>query len=172
MKSVGTNTSGGGRKLNDPLGIAVHPTTGQIFVADNNCIQVFDNDLTYLRTIGNEETFYHPWDVALDDKNCLYVAGTGNHCIQTVTTTGKCLTRFGSTEYHLYPSSLAVHRNLVYVSEYERHCVSVFDTKGRFLHRFGEYGFGEREFNSPYGITTDRHGNLYVSDTFNDRLVN
>ena len=40
-------------QFNTPAGITVHPTTGQIFVADslNHRIQVFTNDLTFSRTI-------------------------------------------------------------------------------------------------------------------------
>ena len=56
----------------------------------------------------------------------------------------------------------------MYVSEWANHRVSVFDTKGSFLHCFGKRGSGEGEFISPYGITTDTFGNLYVSDFGNN----
>ena len=55
VKSVGSSKSGSGRlQFNTPAGITVHPTTRQIFVADcnNNRIQVFNNDLTFSRTIA------------------------------------------------------------------------------------------------------------------------
>ena len=105
----------------------------------------------------------------------MYVAEYGNHCITKLTTTGEYITRFGSKGSApgqlCYPYSLTINNNLVYVSEYGNDRVSVFDTKGTFLHCFGKYGSGEREFNSPRGIATDTFGNLYVSDTYNDRLV-
>ena len=59
----------------------------------------------------------------------------------------------------------------MYVSEFGNDPVSVFDMKGAFFHCFGKRGSREGEFNSPYGITTDTFGNLYVSDTGNNRLV-
>ena len=79
VKSVGSSESGSGRlQLNIPAGIAVHPTTGQIFVADggNDRIQVFNNDLTFSHTItrSGNKSFNHPHDVALDNEGCLYVA--------------------------------------------------------------------------------------------------
>ena len=55
LQSVGSTETGSGQlQFNDPAGIAVHPTTGLVFVADsgNNRIQVFYSDLTY-------GTFYH-----------------------------------------------------------------------------------------------------------------
>ena len=179
VKSVGSSESGIDRlQFNTPRGITVHPTTGQIFVADSsNCrIEVFNNDLTFSHTIaptGNKQ-FNYPYDVALDNEGYLYVAEY-NHCITKLTTKGQYITRFGSQGSApgqlSYPSSLTINNNLVYVSELGYHRVSIFDTNGNFIHCFGKEGSGEGEFNSPYGITTDTFGNLYVSDTRNNRIV-
>ena len=49
--------------------------------------------------------------------------------------------------------------------------ISVFDTNGHFMYCFGKQGVGEGEINNPYFITVDLLGNLYVSDTWNNRLV-
>ena len=54
VKAVGSiNHESGQLQFNYPGGITVHPTTGQIFVADNinKRIQVFNNDLTFSHTI-------------------------------------------------------------------------------------------------------------------------
>ena len=95
--------------------------------------------------------------------------------IEKYTTAGRFITRFGSegsSPGHLYrPSSLTISYNLVYVSEWGNHCVSVFDRKGIFLYCFGKRGSGKLEFDTPCGITTDTNGNLYVSDTSNNRLT-
>ena len=180
VQSVGSNKRGSGQlQFNTPRGIAVHPTTGLVFVADsnNNRIQVFNSDLTYAHsiTLHGDTQFNKPYDVSLDSDGCVYVAEWGNHCITKLNTTGKYISRFGfrgiaSGQLH-YPSFLTINNNLVYVSEFGNDRVSVFDTKGTFLHCFGERGSGEREFDSPQGITTDTLGNLYVSDTDNNRLV-
>ena len=179
VKSFGGSESGSGRlQFNIPKGITVHPTTGQIFVADcfNNRIQVFNNDLTFSHTItrSGNKSFNHPHDVALDNEGYLYVAEHYNHCITKLTTKGQYITRFGSQGFApgqlFFPSSLTINNNLVYVSELGNR-VSIFDTNGTFLHCFGKEGSGEGEFNSPCGIRTDTFGNLYVSDTCNDRIV-
>ena len=176
VKSVGSSESGSGRlQFNTPRGITVHPTTGQIFVADggNNLIQVFNNDLTFSHSIT--PTGNNPFDVALDNEGYLYVAELSNHCITKLTTKGQYITRFGSkgrAPGQLFcPSSLTINNNLVYVTELGNHRVSIFDTNGTFIHCFGKEGREEGEFTEPCGVTVDIFGNLFVSDTLNDRIV-
>ena len=180
VQSVGSSISGSGQlQFNHPRGITVHPTTGLVFVADsyNDRIQVFNSDLTYTYsvTLPGDNQLYYPCDVSLDSDGFMFVAKWGNHCITKLTSTGEYITRFGSegsaTGQLFYPTFLSINNNLVYVSEYGNDRVSVFDTKGTFLHCFGKRGSGEGEFKSPYGITTDTFGNLYVSDFYNNRLV-
>ena len=180
VKSVGSSKSGSGKlKFNIPVGVEVHLTTGQIFVADrnNNRIQVFKNDLTFTRTIvpsGNKQ-FIRPYDVALDNEGYLYVAEHSNHCITKLTAEGEHITRFGSLGSApgqlSHPSSLTINNNLVYVSEYGNNRVSIFDTNGIFIDCFGKGGSGEGKFNHPQGITIDTLDNLYVNDSSNNRIV-
>ena len=180
VQSVGSSESGSGQlQFNNPWGITVHPTTGLVFVADsfNNRIQVFNSDLTYAHsiTLHGDKQFNYPFDVSLDSDGCVYVTEWYSHCITKLTTTGEVITRFGSRGSApgqlLCPSTLTINNNLVYVSEFGNDRVSVFDTKGTFLHCFGKRGSGEGEFDTPRGITTDTFGNLYVSDSGNNRLV-
>ena len=177
VKAVGSKNCGSGQlQFYYPGGITVHPTTQQIFVVDceNYRIQVFNNDLTFSHTItlhGNKPA----GDVSLDSEGYLYVAEFNNNYIKKYTTAGQFIRRFGSkgsSPGQLHgPSSLTINNNLVYVCEWYNDRVSVFDTKGTFLHCFGKGGSGKREFDGPFGITTDTKGNLYVSDTSNNRLA-
>ena len=182
MKSVGSSKTGNGRfQLNVPIGITVHPTTGQIFIADsdNHRIQVLNNDLAYSHSFGKRgsspEQFNDPWDVTFDNEGYLYVADGENHCIKKFTSTGQYIATFSSNGSNpgqiTKPSSIIIDNNLLYVSELGNHRLSIFDTNGCFIHCFGKRGSGEGEFNIPCGITVDSLGNLYVSDHGNNRLV-
>ena len=183
VKSVGSSKTGNGPlQFNYPVGITVHPTTGQIFIADtvNHRIQVLNKDLTYSHSFGKEgsspEQFNHPCgDVTFDNEGYLYVADTNNHCIKKFTSTGQYISTFGSYGSNpgqiTNPTSIIIDNNLLCVSERGNNRISIFDTNGCFIHCFGERGSGEGEFNSPYGITVGSLGNLYVSDWGNNRLV-
>ena len=184
VKSVGSSETGNGPlQFNTPIGITVHPTTGQIFVADihNHRIQVLNKDLTYSHSFGKKgsssEQFNLPYDVTFDNEGYLYVADSNNHCIKKFTSTGQYISTFsseGSNPGQIKdPTFIIIDNNLhvLYVSEYGNHRISIFDTNGRFIHCFGKRGIGEGEFSGPYGITVDSLGNLYVSDRNNNRLV-
>ena len=182
VKSFGSNKSGNGPlQFNNPMGITVHPTTGQIFIADtnNHRIQVLNNDLTYSHSFGKHgsspKQLYYPWDVTIDNEGYLYVADFGNHCIKKFTSTGQHISRFSSCGSNpgqiTNPTSIITDNNVLYVSEWGNSRISIFDTNGCFIHCFGKYGSGEGEFSRPQGITVDSLGNLYVSDTSNNRLV-
>ena len=180
VKSVGSSERDNGPlQFNTPRGITVHPTTGQIFIADmyNHRIQVLNKDLTYSHSFGKRgsspEPFNHPWDVTFDNEGYLYVVS--NHCIKKFTSTGEHILTFSSYGSNpgqiTNPTSIIVDNNLLYVCEYGNHRISIFDTNGCFIHCFGKRGSGEGEFNRPCGITVDSLGNLYVSDYGNNRLV-
>ena len=183
VKSVGSSEKGNGPlQFHTPIGITVHPTTGQIFIADmnNRRIQVLNKDLTYSHSFSKRgsspEQFNLPFDVTFDNEGYSYVADFDNHCIKKFTSTGQYISTFSSRGSNpgqiTKPSSVIIdNNNLLYVSEYDNHRISIFDTNGCFIHCFGKRGSGEGEFNKPYGITVDSLGNLYVSDTFNNRLV-
>ena len=182
VKSVGSSETGNGPlQFSYPMGITVHPTTGQIFIADtnNHRIQVLNKDLTYSHSFGKKgsspEQFNQPYDVTFDNEGYLYVADRNNHCIKKFTSTGQYISTFSSRGSNpgqiKYPNSIIIDNNLLYVSEWGNNRISIFDTNGCFIHCFGKRGSGEGEFNNPFGIPVDSLGNLYVSDFGNNRLV-
>ena len=182
MKSVGSSKAGSGPlQFNVPIGITVHPTTGQIFIADayNHRIQVLNNDLTHSFHFGKKgslsKQFYQPYDVTFDNEGYLYVTDFYNHSIKKFTSRGEYVSKFGSCGSNpgqvSNPTSVIIDNNLVYVNDCGNRRISIFDTNGCFIHCFGKAGSGEGEFNNPCGITIDSFGNLYVSDKKNNRLV-
>ena len=182
VMSVGRSEKGSGPlQFHIPMCISVHPTTGQIFVADqfNHHIQVINGDFTYSHSIGSYGTapgqLNCPHDVALDGVGNVYVANFDNHCIDVFTSDGKYLRQFGSRgsgDSQLNcPSSITIDtHNMVYVAEWDNHRISVFTTDGVFIRHIGHQGSGEGGFMYPRGITVDMLGNLYVSDIVNGRV--
>ena len=166
-------------QFNYPRGIAVHPTTGQIYVADsiNHRIQVINGDFSYSHSFGIKGMapgqLNYPYDVALDGVGNVYVANFSNKCIDVFTSDGKYVRQFGSDDDQLNsPTAIVIDtHNYVYVAEIGSHCISIFTTDGVFIRHVGHRGSGEGELIEARAVTVDTLGNLYVSDTDNNRVI-
>ena len=180
LKTVGTLGSGP-LQFQGPLGIAVHPRTHKVYVADqvNDRIQVLNSDLTYSSSFGskgsNNGEFNRPHDISTDSAGNVYVADHYNHRIQVFTVGGEYLRQFGKKgkgEGELdQPVSVAVDsHNVVYVGEWGNNRISIFSTDGEFIKSFGSGGNGRGQFNGPRGIVLDRNGTVHVCDTGNNRI--
>ena len=176
VKSIGNRKSRSGQgRLKHPSGITVHPTTGEVFIADssNNCVQVFNNDLTFSHAItqyGKRKYFKCPCYVALDNKGCLYVAELHNNCITKLTTTGEFILQYisqGSFPNQLYgPSCLVINNNIVYIGS--NSYLSIFDTEGNYLNCLSKL----ETATAPLGIAVDAYNSLlYYTDHRNNRVI-
>ncbi|MEW6247515.1 MAG: 6-bladed beta-propeller [Nitrospirota bacterium] len=125
--------------------------------------------------------FSSPTGIALDNDGNIYVADTDNHSIQKFDKDGKFIARWGgepSQEEGLfyYPRGLAIGPDgEVYVADSGNNRVQKFDSDGNCMHAWGRFGFAWRgadlgKFDVPWGIATDKEGNIYVSDTSNSRI--
>ncbi|MFC2023384.1 flippase activity-associated protein Agl23, partial [Chloroflexota bacterium] len=88
-----------------------------------------------------------------------------------------------------HPRGIAVGPDdQVFVADSDNHRVQVFDRDGTFLREWGSrcqldtgqgctdtdgdgpMGFGDGQFQEPWGIAVDHEGNVYVADTWNHRI--
>ena len=69
-------------QVSNPKGIALD-SQGRIYVVDNgnDRVQVFENNGTYLRTIGGPEFFFSPWGVAVADDGSTFISDAEAHRI-------------------------------------------------------------------------------------------
>ena len=196
LMSFGSKKKGSGpQQFNTPMGIAVHPTTGEIYVADcyNHRIQVIDEAFSQSFVFGDH--FKNPTDVCFSSSGVLYVCNSGNHSIEIYSPSSyDQIGEFGyrssaATGYVSVcsgelnnPRFLMVdpHDN-VYITEtylsFDMFCsfndsrISCYRADGEFLRHIGRRGTGEGDLDNPSGIAMDKLGNLYISDTNNGRLV-
>ena len=176
IKTVGRRGNKEG-EFNVPRGVRLH--NGQVYVCDkdNHCIQMFDYELNFIRTIGSrllgKEDFNKPYDLDFDAKGNTYVADYGSNRIQVLDASGQFIRRFGHEEGEgrlEEPTAVHIIGQIVYVSDNHHHRIAVYETSGQFVTSFGREGEGEGEFMSPRHITSDRNGFLYVCDWLNDRI--
>ena len=174
VQSVGNGNHGNGSLEFDwPRGIAVHPSTGEIFVTDyrNNRIQVFNGaDLSFSHTIRHGNITWL-WDIAVDSEGYLYITGYATHKVYKFTTTGQYIHTIATIDNSSTIMYLAIHHKHIYITDTNNHRVLIYDTNGTQLYSSGTRGSGEGEFNGPMGITVDTSGNVYVCDSGNNRIV-
>lgn len=149
-----------GALFQEPQGMAVD-ANGNVYVADagNHAIRKIDASGRVSTVAGNgligledgkgkSASFYRPMDVAAAPDGTLYVADTLNHVIRSITPSGEVRTLNA-------PSTRVVEVSPGQASP------------------AGDYADGElknAKFNEPGGLVLDDKGNLYVSDSGNQRI--
>ena len=173
IKCVGQR---GSKVFNHPRGVILY--YNQVYVCDsfNNCIQVFDLDLNFVRSIGSygkgKGKFSSPQDVKFDTAGNMYVAEFENGRVQVLDTSGLFIRAFGQEGKGKLrrPSGLHIVDKYVYVSDFSGNCIVVYETSGQFFTSFGRSGQNEGEFHSPRCITSCTDGFIYVCDYLNNRV--
>jgi DNA-binding beta-propeller fold protein YncE len=69
------------------------------------------------------------------------------------------------------PTAAAVDRaGNVYIADAGNNRIQMFTSGGAFLGKWGEFGSGNGQFKSPYGVAATPAGVVYVSDYVNARI--
>jgi len=137
---------------------------------------------------GTAAKFSKLGQIAIDANGTIYVADTGNHKIRKITPSGVVSTLAGSTEGNVdgqgvnakfnFPYGIVVdNQNNVYVADSENHKIRKITPNGvvSTVAGNGSDGFAEGQgvnarFDTPYGLAIDSQNNLYVTDSYNNRI--
>jgi uncharacterized protein (TIGR03663 family) len=187
------NDSDKGTKFYGPRGVAIGPD-GNVYVADtgNKRISIFKPDGTYVREISSGKSadkikqgyafnqngeMNEPIGVAVDAQGNVYVADSVNHRIQKFDATGAYAAQWPIPSGGWDPGSylepflaLDAQGNL-YATAPTSAQVYKFDPTGKLL---GQKGTSPKNIilKTPTGITIGSDGNIYVSDTGLQGVVN
>ncbi|UPT69690.1 MAG: T9SS type A sorting domain-containing protein [Flavobacterium sp. JAD_PAG50586_2] len=135
-------------------------------------------------------TFKYPEGIAVDAAGNVFVADVTNNCIRKITSTGDTSTYAGSATRGLengqtgtmamfnMPVSVAVtSAGVTYVIDDFNSCIRKVTSNGIVSTFVGNevtgYADGQGTsayFNNPKGMAIDAAGNIYVADTFNNRI--
>lgn len=154
---------------------------GNFYVAEyggNDRIQKFSPDGKWLLELGGNGTgpgkFQRPSGIVWHDGK-LYVADAFNNRLQEFADDGRflrILEASAATGGLQYPYDLAQGGDgSLYVVEYGAGRVSRLDLDGNILGRYGRTSTGDGGFVTPWGLTVDDTGRLFVADTGNRRIV-
>jgi sugar lactone lactonase YvrE len=180
---VGTSAS-----FNHPTGVAVDGNEN-VYVADSR-----NNKIRKISPLGVVSTFAgsgfnYPYGVAVDGSGNVYVANTGNNNICKISPSGIVSTFAGNNTYGFadgvgsvasfkYPISVAVDGiGFVYVADWDNNRIRKVSPSGvvSTLAGNGSYSFADgvgtvASFSRPEGIAVDGSGNVYLADTYNQRV--
>jgi len=183
----GSQGAGPGQ-FQEPWGVAVDQD-GNVYVADtwNHRLQKFDSEGSFLlqwgtfgntqgATVGQENVFYGPRDIAIDAAGNLYVTDTGNKRVVKFSPEAEFLGQWGgfglqSGQFH-EPVGIDIDADgNIYVADTWNRRVQKFDSDFVFLTQWPVHGWeSESVVNKPY-LTVDGDGHVYVTDPEGYRVI-
>jgi DNA-binding beta-propeller fold protein YncE len=183
--------------FHNPTGIACDGK-GDVWAVDtnNHRVQKFDGKLGgYIMKFGSrgngEGQFNSPWGIAVDRvRGYVYVVDSANFRVQKFDMAGEFVMSWGSfgngDGQFYFPRGVAVDQSdgSVYVVDMGNHRVQKFDTSTNVLpqlltkwggssepgHASSQLAQEAGQLRSPWGVTVDGAGDVYVTDTGNHRV--
>lgn len=164
------------------LGVAIHPTTGDVLVADtsNRRVQRFSAAGALLDLWGWFEAsgrVLDPFAVASDADGNAYVTEQRAHRVEVFDPDGTFLRSWSAADndddHLLDPAGIAVDTadGDVYVADSGHARIQRYDSDGTLVSAWGQLGTGPGQLTRPTYVALDGLGHLYVSDPGNGRIV-
>jgi sugar lactone lactonase YvrE len=141
-----------------------------------NRIQVYDLEGNFIFEWGDQSYsfepghFYFPRAISVDENSGHVYVGDYAFPIQVFDSSGNYLFSFEMSR-RTRANGIFVdgNNNLVYVTASDAF-LDVYDLAGNLLFTFGGPGTRDGQFFSPYGISLDNNGQVYVADNYNGRI--
>ena len=157
-----------------PLAIAIS-LDDKIYVADtyNHRIQKFSSEGNFILKWGidgsEEGMFKYPSGISVDNKGYVYVCDYGNRRIQKFNSLGKFESLLPVDNF--IPRDITVDKyGFVYVTDIKNSQIQKFNSNGNLIAQIGKYGFEPGKLNMPSYLFVSSNGNIFVSDTLNNRI--
>ena len=172
----GGSSSGAPNELFEPLGVALSPSGGVVYVADTGAGRILRFSSSY-RPLGRLGTVAldRPVAVAVAPNGAVYVADAGLDRVFELSPAGVMLGSWGGPGRgpgrFEEPSGIAVDSaGQVFVSDRRVDRVQKFSASGHLLAAWGVPGGGLGQLSSPGDLAVNCRGAVLVADTANNRV--
>jgi len=167
-------------QLLTPYGLAVD-SRGRLYVADTKVGAIFifntENNAVELIKHGQHAKFGSIFGLAMDDNDNLFVSDGELHHVLVFNAKHEVQAGFGDNVMK-DPNGMAIdaENRILYVADTGLDQILVYDADTyKLLRRIGTTGKDHTltdpgNFSKPTNVAVDKEGNLYVSDTWNDRV--
>jgi DNA-binding beta-propeller fold protein YncE len=169
-----TATSGTCLSFTGAAGIAVDPSTGNLWVTSSaNVIHRYDSDGNALTNVGSSGSsdgqFTNPQGITITSGGKVYVADANNHRVQRLSTAGTFQLSWGKypgAGVLDQPSGIATDGSgHTYVTNKTDDTIQKFDPSGDYVLAWGATGCNAGQMTDAGALATDGSGNVYVADT-------
>ena len=155
-----------------PMGVAVDPLTGNLFVSDpaSNIVQGFTPEGAWVRSIAGApgKPLVSPFGLAVDAAGVLYVADAGNNLVRSFAPDGSEGVQIGAGPGTLNaPYGVHVDASGVYVADTGGNAVKKFNAAGALVLTIDGRVAGARALSAPAAVAVDAGGNIWIADTGN-----
>lgn len=161
-----------------PVYLAVHPTTGDVYVGDRAAgkVYVYDGVGTYRSTFTPKDTkmAFSPLGIAVAKDGTLYVADAASsepkdHRILVFAADGTLVTTLGKGELNYPNTILTGSQGEIYVTDSNNGRVVVIEKSGKVTTLLAR-GIGDGDLGLPRGMAVDDKGRLFVVDTTDQQV--
>lgn len=167
--------------LKQPTGIAIDPTTRQLYVTDTarHQVNVYDQNGSWQSSFGRrgdgDGEFNFPTLIWRDAAGRILVTDSLNFRTQIFDAQGHFLRKFGrlgdSEGDSPRQKGVATDRHgHIYVVDSLLHALQIFDDSGQLLLTLGGLGQERGDFWLPVGVFVDSDDMIYVADSYNQRV--
>ena len=153
--------------LVNPWGIALNSKQELVVAERGGKVTVFDKESKKAQTITSEE-FLHTMGVAVDKDDNIYVSDSGKSSLFKFSEEGNFMIVTSAQDDEF--GFIKVINDKLYVCDRKNHRIQILNTELEYIDSFGCHGDGDGQFHWPNGIAQDEAGNLYVSDSNNNRV--